>query len=148
MSQDQTVAARRPIGVLVVLTFLLSVAKASGFISAPWWLILIPLWLPVAILVGIFAVVFVAGVVTGLAEHVGEGKRRKERVEAGIQRDKERAEPRRLAAWLTTPEQQIKQMREWRRDKERAESSRLRLARAKARPGPGRLIQGDLRPYL
>ena len=49
-----------------VLTILFIGLKLAGHITWSWWWVFSPLWLPVAIIVSIFAIVLIVGIILHL----------------------------------------------------------------------------------
>ncbi|NMN02756.1 hypothetical protein [Bifidobacterium panos] len=56
------------IGSLAVLTLILAVLKLTGTVSCPWWLILTPIWAPLAFIIGLLAVCWLSD---AILDHFG-----------------------------------------------------------------------------
>ena len=58
-NNNETAARSSGMGFLGLLTIVFITLKLTGFINWPWWWVLAPLWGGLALVVGIFIVVFI-----------------------------------------------------------------------------------------
>ncbi len=59
--ENQNHAASGGVGLLEVLTIVFIVLKLCGLISWSWWLVLMPLWIELGIILILFVIMFVIG---------------------------------------------------------------------------------------
>ena len=59
--ENQNHAASGGFGLLEVLTIVFIVLKLCGLISWSWWLVLMPLWIELGIILILFVIMFVIG---------------------------------------------------------------------------------------
>jgi hypothetical protein len=58
MSKDKTEVKTGGIGFFGLLAIVFITLKLTGYIAWSWWWVLSPLWLPLAVLLAIFAFIF------------------------------------------------------------------------------------------
>lgn len=59
--ENRNHAASGGVGLLEVLTIVFIVLKLCGLISWSWWLVLMPLWIELGIILILFVIMFVIG---------------------------------------------------------------------------------------
>lgn len=64
---DKSSSSSSGIGFTGLLTIVFIVLKLIGKISWSWWWVLVPTWVPLAILLAILGVVLVIGIIAALA---------------------------------------------------------------------------------
>lgn len=72
------------VGFLGLLALVFITLKLTGFIDWSWVWVLAPLWIPVALVVGIVVITFVALLVEELADNVKDERRKLDREAAGF----------------------------------------------------------------
>ena len=60
---DKTVSVQVGPGFLSLLTIVFITLKLTGYIAWSWWYVLSPFWIPLAFVLGLFAIVFLITVV-------------------------------------------------------------------------------------
>lgn len=60
---DKTVSVQVGPGFLSLLTIVFVTLKLTGYIAWSWWYVLSPFWIPLAFVLGLFAIVFLITVV-------------------------------------------------------------------------------------
>lgn len=63
MSESKSVSANFPF--LGILTLIFITLKLTGHIAWSWWWVLSPLWIPLAIILGIGIIVVIIAMITG-----------------------------------------------------------------------------------
>jgi hypothetical protein len=58
MSKDKTEVKTGGIGFFGLLAIVFITLKLTGYIAWSWWWVLAPLWMPLTVLLGIFALIF------------------------------------------------------------------------------------------
>jgi hypothetical protein len=60
MSKDKTEVKTGGIGFFGLLTIVFITLKLTGYINWSWWWVLAPLWMPLSVIFGILAIMFIA----------------------------------------------------------------------------------------
>ena len=59
MSKDKTEVQSGGIGFFGLLAIVFITLKLTGYITWSWWWVLSPLWLPLTVVLGVFAIMFI-----------------------------------------------------------------------------------------
>jgi hypothetical protein len=65
MANETTTAATSSFPFLSILTLIFITLKLTGYIAWSWWWVLSPLWIPLAIILGIGIIVVIIAMITG-----------------------------------------------------------------------------------
>lgn len=65
MADNKTQTQSGGIGFFGLLTIVFITLKLTGYIAWSWWWVLSPLWIPLAVVLGIFAIVFLIAAIAG-----------------------------------------------------------------------------------
>ena len=77
-NKDVTTTSSGGIGFCGLLFIVFLILKLCGVITWSWWWVTAPLWIPVALFVGICLVVFIVGVFIGIIRAICKANKRRD----------------------------------------------------------------------